>query len=964
MGCIMKKHYLVTILVLALGLLSAIMPKTLLIPSNTAISLSKATRMRDAVTSLARSGYEIYYYNETAIIAGCQDSDIAGARVLGNGKHYLVSKLGDDRDEAVNACGKISYDLGSAVLLQTDLSDVQLRERISNPFTLLEKEPMKLSRHDSALPISEANRTTIESLLTQVNPDSVMYFIQSLQDMQTRYALADNRLAVATWIKNQFQRFGISNADVQSFTWNGTTQYNVVATINGTSSPQEYIVVGGHHDSITNATPLTFAPGADDNASGTAAALEMARVMMLSGYQPKCSIRFMTFAAEEFGLWGSKAYAQYAFDNDLSLRLMINHDMIANNVGDDNRVRLMPYDGFIEHTEHAAQITTLYTDLDVTYGNLNSSSSDSHPFWAKGYPVVYYFEQNFSPVYHSNNDLTSNIDPDYCAEVIKASTAVAATYANMPQAPQNLQVRDTGNGSSLMLWWALANDPAITHYKITYTNTETNVSLSVNTTQSTYTLNDLQQGVEYEISVCSVDANGTESFPVQGVGTPQSIPLAPQGFTVNPVNSTISLSWSPNTEIDLAGYYVWRSLSAEDPGTLLATLNLPDFCIYNDLNLSGTINYYYYRVSAFDTSGNEGVYSEVISCRPSTMDQGILVVDETAGYDGSSPLYPTEQEVDGFYSQLLTGYSTPVVWECQSGSTPLRIADIGAFNAIIWHGNDTGDLDYPSSAREALREYINRGGKVLFSLFRPSTSFEQNGSYPANFSQSSFIRQVLGISGANFSNIARFKRAQPEGEDIPPVLVDIDKTLSNFNGHLGKVEVITPDQGADMLYSFASDYASSTPQGAFNGQSVGVRHQYGLGDVVTLSFPLYYMEQNDARALVDYVIGALFNQPSPNQDLLSPALAGLTLLPCYPNPFQQSTSITVQTKQSGSPLSVSIYNIRGQLVNTIYQGIPEAKTSITWNGSDMHGKQVSSGIYFIKAEQNGKSTGRKVLCLK
>ncbi len=960
----MKKLYFVAVLMLTLGLLSALMPYTMAIPTVNVTQKTKAPNLRNAVRELSQQGYEIYYYNDIAVIAGSPNNSFPGAKMLRGGSYYIVSKLGDARDALISKCGEVCYDLGTAYLLRTELKDVQLRERISNPFMLLDFEPMQFSKHMGTESITEASRTSIESLITQVNPDSVLYFIQSMQDMQTRYAMADNRLEVATWIKNQFLRFGITNAQLQQFSWNGTTQYNVVATIQGSSYPQEYIVVGGHHDSITNTTPLTFAPGADDNASGTAAALEMARVMMLSGYQPKCSIRFVTFAAEEFGLWGSKAYAQYAFDSNLSLRLMINHDMIANNTGDDNRVRLMPYDGFIEHTERAAQISTLYTDLDVTYGSMNSSSSDSHPFWAKGYPVIYYFEQNFSPVYHSNNDLTSAIDPDYCAEVIKASTAVAATYANKPGTPQGLQVRDQGTGTGLSVWWALSEDPNITQYKVSYTNTQTSVTLTQNVAVNICNLSGLQEGVEYEISVSSVDGEGTESFPVYGFGTPLSIPRAPLGFEVNPFNSSISLSWHPNTEVDLAGYYIWRSASAVDPGTLLATLNLPDFCIYNDLNLSGTLEYSYYRISAFDNAGNESAYSEVISCRPASMDQGILIVDETMGYDGISPLNPTEEMVDSFYAELFNGYNVSTVLDCQSISEPLRMADIGAYSAVFWHGNDTGDQEYPALSRDVLREYLNRGGKVLFSVYRPGTSFEQIGSYPMNFSPSSFIRQVLGISSADYTNSSRFKYAIPAVEDLPEMVVDIDKTLAIYNGHLGKVEVITPDEGADMLYSFGSDYAQSTPQGALNGQSVGVRHQYNSGDVVTLSFPLYNMNQEQAAALIDYVFGGLFNQPSSNNDLLSPALGTLSVFPGYPNPFRNSTSFTVHSKQSHIPLEVAIYNIRGQLVNTLYRGITSSTSTITWDGSDMLGKSVSSGIYFLKAKQGKESVSCKVLRLK
>jgi hypothetical protein len=107
---------------------------------------------------------------------------------------------------------------------------------------------------------------------------------------------------------------------------------------------------------------------------------------------------------------------------------MVNHDMIANS--NENpatwRVRLMPYEGSMPQSDYAVQQTEEFTTLNAVFGSANSASSDSYPFWQKGYPVIYFFEYEFCPYYHSDLDITANLNPTYCAEVIRASIASTA----------------------------------------------------------------------------------------------------------------------------------------------------------------------------------------------------------------------------------------------------------------------------------------------------------------------------------------------------------------------------------------------------------------------------------------------------------------------------------------------------------------------------------------------------------
>lgn len=150
----------------------------------------------------------------------------------------------------------------------------------------------------------------IISYINKVNADSLRSTIQHLQDFKTRYSHHDNRKEIATWLKQKFNLFGYTNNQVKldSFqvNWGGviTWQYNVICTLEGTNAPKEEYHIGAHYDSYSIVYPDTLAPGADDNGSGVASVMEVARVMKKMNFQPESTIKFFLWAFEEGGgIW-------------------------------------------------------------------------------------------------------------------------------------------------------------------------------------------------------------------------------------------------------------------------------------------------------------------------------------------------------------------------------------------------------------------------------------------------------------------------------------------------------------------------------------------------------------------------------------------------------------------------------------------------------------------------------------
>ncbi len=281
------------------------------------------------------------------------------------------------------------------------------------------------------------NDSIISAALSLIDEDSVEYQLQWLQDMETRFLMASNHKDVAESIKSRFESFGMTEVRLDSFEcytditygnlqYDTTTwQYNVEAKIIGSLYPDEEILLMGHQDNVQlDSNPEIFSPGADDNGSGTVAALETARVLMQMGYLPEKTITFLATAAEElmyFGDAGSEYYAQEAVNAGQNIIAVINNDMIAYDEG-SSIIGFSNIIGSEEITGIALFITETYTSLTA---NINSPQSyvgaDLQPFLDAGYRGLYLEENIFNPFYHSEMDIVENCDISYLTEVIKIS---------------------------------------------------------------------------------------------------------------------------------------------------------------------------------------------------------------------------------------------------------------------------------------------------------------------------------------------------------------------------------------------------------------------------------------------------------------------------------------------------------------------------------------------------------------
>jgi len=276
----------------------------------------------------------------------------------------------------------------------------------------------------------------ISEFIDEINADSLRSNVEWLQNMQTRFMLANNRKQVAQLIQNKLIKLGYTDTRIDSFinsrifrnityqTW----QYNVIATLTGTTFPNEYCVVGAHYDCYTKDVDLfTTSPGANDNASGVSATLEIARLMQKRSFRPTSTVQFVAFAAEELGLLGSSDFAAKAASAHKTIKMMLNFDMIAHWPGTNPSewtINIIDYDNSKSLSSKAQSTCLLYTKLKTINDNTNYNRSDSYLFYRYGYPAVFFASAAADDTYHTIADITSNCNFNYCREVVKASCAL------------------------------------------------------------------------------------------------------------------------------------------------------------------------------------------------------------------------------------------------------------------------------------------------------------------------------------------------------------------------------------------------------------------------------------------------------------------------------------------------------------------------------------------------------------
>src|SRR5690349_12917318 len=288
---------------------------------------------------------------------------------------------------------------------------------------------------------------------------------------------------------------------------------NIVATLKGSQpeSTDRIYVVSGHYDSMCNSPTdaKCDAPGANDDASGTAAVLEMARVM--AKFEFDATIVFMTVAGEEQGLLGSTHFAEEAKKKNWNIEAMFTNDIIGNSLGGNgirDRATVRVFSEGVPSNETAAEATTRRS-----VGGENDSASrqlarfiketaaeyvpqmkvmmvyrrdrygrggDHIPFLERGYAAVRFTEVNENFRHQHQNvrvengvqygDLPQFDDFAYIANVARVNAASLAMLAYAPARPKGVTIISRLSDDT-ELHWDANTEPDLAGYEIVWRDT-------------------------------------------------------------------------------------------------------------------------------------------------------------------------------------------------------------------------------------------------------------------------------------------------------------------------------------------------------------------------------------------------------------------------------------------------------------------------------------------------------------
>lgn len=335
-------------------------------------------------------------------------------------------------------------------------------------------------------PLSRLN-PAVKQIVDQVSEERIGAIMKKLEGFGTRYVGSEQDSdthgigGAQRWIEEEFKSYSPKlQVSLDKFQVKKSQRLpkdvelaNVVAILPGTIDKDRYVMIGGHYDSIalrrtagqaaqasdnagSAADQEPLAPGVADDASGTAAVMELARIM--SQYEFDKSIVFIAFAAEEIGLNGSRNYAQEAKEKNMQIEALLNNDIIGSEMSGDgrsanNHLRVFsegpedsPSRALARYTKEIAERYVPSMTVDLIFRRDRFGRGGDHTsFNREGFTAVRLTtpSENYANQ-HTATDTFANASVPYTTRAARMNAAVLASLALAPKPPTVSRPRPAG----------------------------------------------------------------------------------------------------------------------------------------------------------------------------------------------------------------------------------------------------------------------------------------------------------------------------------------------------------------------------------------------------------------------------------------------------------------------------------------------------------------------------------------
>ena len=411
----------------------------------------------------------------------------------------------------------------------------------------------------------------INKMIKEVSAKNIETSIRKLVSFGTRNTLSEqdnpNRGigAARDWIYSEFQKFsqecgGCLEVEKQTFLQpkapripEPTNLTNVFATLKGTTNPERVYVVSGHYDSMCSSPTdaKCDAPGANDDASGTAAVIELARVMSKRKFD--ATIIFMSVPGEEQGLLGAAYFAQQALEKKMDIEGMFTNDIVGGvtsykNSPDRNKVRVFAEGVPSNETQQQANTRRsvggendspprqlaryVKEQSDKSLKNFSVwviyrrdrylRGGDHIPFLERGFTAVRVTEANEDYRHQHQNvrqengvqfgDLPEFVDFEYTANVARVNLISLASLALAPSRPKDVRIVTARLTNDTDLKWEANTETDLAGYEVVWRDTSSAVwtnSVFVGK-ETSHTMKEMSKD-NYFFGVRAVDKEGNKS---------------------------------------------------------------------------------------------------------------------------------------------------------------------------------------------------------------------------------------------------------------------------------------------------------------------------------------------------------------------------------------------------------------------------------------------------------------------
>ncbi len=277
--------------------------------------------------------------------------------------------------------------------------------------------------------------------------------------------------------------------------------------------------------------------------------------------------------------------------------------------------------------------------------------------------------------------------------------------------------------------------------------------------------------------------------------------------------------------------------------------------------------------------------------------------------------------------------------------------DFSAYQNIIWNMHNPY-TQVNNTILSELKNHIGSGANLYIAGTSVGWALTNNNSTVYTEATDDFYSSMTGafLGGVILSTVGDIMGYGNIGENVTMYFDSSIPEYIQIEPEIFAYHTLRPD---NIIFSI-------------NNYDIGRVNYYQLGRIAYTTFGIEGINWNLDMSLAQHLLVRImrwFGNSTSNEEIVKPQSDRLSIT-TYPNPFSQTSNIDIESKTTASLADIEIFNSKGQRVHQQSIQLNNGKSSYSWNGKDLTGKNCSNGIYFIKVNNGNQTQTKKVLRFK